>query len=120
MDKNSILNEIKLIEKKHGIKLPGKYKEFLSEEVMDNDFYEIERGNGDFVYIFNYKDVSERNETYNIQKIESDYFLIGQDGDLGYFVYLKDNDNKIYSLDLGALGSLDMDEEAKDLYDLSS
>ncbi|EPL0417520.1 SMI1/KNR4 family protein, partial [Serratia marcescens] len=47
-----------------------------------------------------------------------DFLLIGQDGDLGYFINLSDGSDKIYSLDLGALGSLDMDEEGKNLYSL--
>jgi len=33
---------------------------------------------------------------------------------------VKDNSELVYSLDLGALGSLDMDEEAKDIYKLSA
>lgn len=118
MSKDEIVRELENIEKNLGIKLPGTYKKFLSEEVQDTESYEIENKNGDPVYIFNYKDVVERNKTYTIQDAEPDYFLIGQDGDLGYFICSKDNSDKIYSLDLGALGSLDMDEEAKDLYDL--
>ncbi|CNC62016.1 SMI1/KNR4 family protein [Yersinia similis] len=118
MDKDKILEELKHIEKNLGVKLPNSYKKFLSEEVQDSESYEIDGKHGESIYIFNYKDVVERNETYTIQEVEPDYFLIGQDGDLGYFICLKDYSDKVYSLDLGALGSLDMDEEAKDLYDL--
>ncbi|HHQ6568041.1 TPA: SMI1/KNR4 family protein [Serratia fonticola] len=118
MDKDKVLEELKRIELSRGIKLPNAYKKFLSEEVQDKEVYEIENKQGGSVYVFNYLDVIERNETYTIQEVEPDYFLIGQDGDLGYFICSKDNSDKIYSLDLGALGSLDMDEEAKDLYDL--
>ncbi|MCU5771738.1 SMI1/KNR4 family protein [Erwiniaceae bacterium BAC15a-03b] len=118
MSKDEIVKELEGIEKSLGINLPGAYKKFLSEEVQDAESYEIENKNGDPVYIFNYKDIVERNKTYTIQEVEPDYFLIGQDGDLGYFICSKDNSDKIYSLDLGALGSLDMDEEAKDLYEL--
>jgi len=118
MYKDKILEELKRIESSRGIKLPDAYKKFLSEEVQDKEVYEVENKQGDSIYIFNYLDVVERNEAYTIQEVEPDYFLIGQDGDLGYFICSKDNSDKIYSLDLGALGSLDMDEEAKNLYDL--
>ncbi|MDE1186008.1 MAG: SMI1/KNR4 family protein [Pantoea sp.] len=118
MDKYKVLEELKSIEEKRSIILPVAYKKFLSEEVQDVGTYEIENKQGDPIYIFNFMDVVERNETYTIQDAEPDYFLIGQDGDLGYFICLKNNSDKIYSLDLGALGSLDMDEETKDLYEL--
>ncbi|EGT5746135.1 SMI1/KNR4 family protein, partial [Cronobacter dublinensis subsp. dublinensis] len=48
--------------------------------------------------------------------------LIGQDGDLGYFIYVESGKESdvIFSVDLGALGSLEMNEEAKDIYSLSA
>lgn len=118
MSENSAIKAVIDIEKLIGKKLPVTYKKFLSEEVGESDVYEIRNNRGDSVYIFNYHDVLERNNTYTIQDVEPNYFLIGQDGDIGYFIYLDDNDHKIYSLDIGALGSLDMDEEAKDIYNL--
>ena len=45
-------------------------------------------------------------------------FLIGQDGDLGYFIYVgsaKESDT-IFSIDLGALGAMEFSEEADDVY----
>ncbi|MFI3310479.1 hypothetical protein [Ewingella allii] len=54
-----------------------------------------------------------------MQNVEPDYLLIGQDGDLGYFISLKDNSVRIYSLDLGALGSLEINAEAEDVYGLT-
>ncbi len=60
----------------------------------------------------------ERNETYDIQRVEPDYFLIGQDGDLGYFIYVgsaKESDT-IFSIDLGALGAMEFSVEADDVY----
>lgn len=120
MNKNEILNEINVIEKRLGIQFSDKYKQFLSEEVKDKDIYEIQTGRGDNVYLYNYKTLLERNETYSIQNVEPDYVLIGQDGDIGYFINVKSNDDRVYSLDLGALGSLAMDEEAKDIYKLIS
>ncbi|ACX86018.1 SMI1/KNR4 family protein [Pectobacterium parmentieri] len=118
MKKNEVMEKLADIEKILDKKLPEKYKCFLSEEVVENECYEIKNSQGGLIYIFNYHDVLERNETYTIRDVEPDYFLIGQDGDIGYFIYLSDNDDKVYSLDLGALGSLDMDEESQDIYNL--
>ncbi|BEM72196.1 MULTISPECIES: SMI1/KNR4 family protein [Serratia] len=118
MNKNEILKELDKIESDIGCKFPVLYKKFLSEEVGDSDAYELTKKNGEALYIFNYKDLVERNDTYAIQDSVPDFLLIGQDGDLGYFINLSDDSDKIYSLDLGALGSLDMDEEGKDLYSL--
>lgn len=118
MNKDEILDGLKVAESTLNIKLPNKYKQFSSEEIKDTDTYEIQTPQGDTVYLYNYKDLVERNETYTIQDVEPDYLLIGQDGDLSYFINVKDNSELVYSLDLGALGSLDMDEEAKDIYKL--
>ena len=44
--------------------------------------------------------------------------MIGQDGDLGYFINVDNpNDNAIYSNDLGALGSLEMEKESDNIFD---
>ncbi|MCG8708050.1 SMI1/KNR4 family protein [Brenneria sp. 4F2] len=119
MDIYKVIEKLKSIENRLGKKLPNAYKKFLSEEVGSKECYEINNG-GCVVYIYNVLDLIERNQTYAIQNVEPDYLLIGQDGDLGYFICLGDNDDKIYSLDLGALGSLELDEEAKDLYSLGA
>ncbi|MFP1923261.1 SMI1/KNR4 family protein [Lonsdalea quercina] len=118
MDKNKVMKKLADIERFIGKGLPIAYKKFLSEEVGENDAYEIQNARGEIIYIYNYHDVIERNKTYTIQDVEPNYLLIGQDGDIGYFIYLHDSSDKIYSLDLGALGSLDMDEEANDIYNL--
>ncbi|MCK0552680.1 SMI1/KNR4 family protein [Pantoea ananatis] len=118
MNKDEILDGLKVAESTLNIKLPNKYKQFSSEEIKDMDTYDIQPPQGDTVYLYNYKDLVERNETYTIQDVEPDYLLIGQDGDLGYFINVKDSSELVYSLDLGALGSMDMDEEAKDIYKL--
>ena len=120
MGKDEILDGLKVAESSLNINLPNKYKQFSSEEIKDIDAYEIQTSRGDTVYLYNHKDLVERNETYTIQDVEPDYLLIGQDGDLGYFINVKDSSELIYSLDLGALGSLDMDEEAEDIYKLRS
>ena len=45
------------------------------------------------------------------------FFLIGQDGDLAFFIK-KDSDDTIYMNDLGALGSIEMKRVASDVYEL--
>jgi hypothetical protein len=42
--------------------------------------------------------------------------LIGQDGDLGFFIR-KDTGDNIFELGLGALGSLEMRLKGNDIYD---
>lgn len=60
--------------------------------------------------------MEERNLTYKIKEYEPDYFMIGQDGNLGYFLNTKNSeDHFIYSNDLGAIGSLEMQKEANDI-----
>ena len=39
-----------------------------------------------------YADLEERNLTYEVEAFESNYFMIGQDGDLAYFIR-RDNPN---------------------------
>ncbi|MHC5176919.1 SMI1/KNR4 family protein [Serratia rubidaea] len=120
MNEKDIIESLNNLERKLGGVIPASYKKFLSKNVKGSDAYEIESKNGDFIYIFNYKDVEERNETYEIQSVEPDFLLVGQDGDLGYFVHLSGDDDGVYSLDLGALGSLSMDKEANNIYALVS
>lgn len=118
MGKDKIEKILVVIEQEMGIFFPMSYKRFLSEKVKDNEPYEVRNGRGDVIYIYNFLDVEERNKSYSIQDDEPNYFLIGQDGDTGYFLYVKEIDDTIYSLDLGALGSLDMEEVANNIYDL--
>jgi hypothetical protein len=82
-----------------------------------SDVYELKLVSGGQVYIYGCAELLERNAMYEVQVYESDYFLIGQDGDLGYFLSLKGG-NEVYSLDLGALGSLAMNKEADSIYGL--
>ena len=80
------------------IKFPPVYKRFLIEEIKDSETYEI---------------TNKKHE-----RVEPDYFLIGQDGDLGYFIYVgsaKESDT-IFSIDLGALGAMEFSVEADDVY----
>ena len=95
-----------------GFVLPSLYYKFLSkwEEI---DPYEI----GDTgICLYAKEDLEERNETYQIEEVEPDYFMIGQEGDLAYFIK-KNSDDCIYENDLGALGSLEMKIVAANVYD---
>lgn len=92
--------------------MPSLYYQFLSglEEI---DPYEI----GDTgICVYAKEDLQERNETYQIEEVEPDYFMIGQEGDLAYFIK-KNSDDCIYENDLGALGSLEMKKVAASVYD---
>lgn len=115
-----VIEMLNILEQEMNIKFPNLYVKFLSEEVQDKEPYELINEREEYIYIYNINNIKERNSTYNIQDVEPNYFLIGQDGDIGYFVSVtKDNEsNYIYSLDLGALGCLDMDKEATDIYHL--
>ncbi len=53
---------------------------------------------------------------YQIDEDEPDFFMIGQDGDLAYFLK-KNGDDSIYENDLGALGSLEMQKVAESITD---
>ena len=68
--------------------------------------------------MYSYSDLEERNETYQVYEFEPKYFMIGQDGDLAFFIFRNNpNNNSIYSNDLGALGSVDMKKEADNIFD---
>jgi hypothetical protein len=120
MEKKSIVEILYILEKEMNIKFPSLYVRFLSEEVQDKEPYELITEKEEYIYIYNIYDIQERNDVYSIQNIEPNYFLIGQDGDIGYFIYVKKNNksDNIYSVDLGALGSLEMNKEATDIYHL--
>ena len=120
METKIILEQLTLIEQEMNIKFPELYKKYLSEEVKDSEDYEIINNRNENIYIYNCEYIKERNKTYEIQDVEPYYFLIGQDGDLGYYIYVKAGEEReiIYSLDLGALGSAEMDEEVSNIYNL--
>ncbi|WP_320701380.1 SMI1/KNR4 family protein [Enterobacter bugandensis] len=116
MKKQDFIDQLNEIEKLMHTSLPSDYKRFMIESVKDSDSYEIQRANGDQLYVFNCFDLLERNNTYTIQEVVPDFLLVGQDGDLGYFLNLRKGTDEIYSLDLGALGSLDMDKESNSIF----
>ena len=83
--------------------LPNLYAEFLSK--IDKAGELVIENTG--VTLYSRLDLLERNSTYQIEEWEPDFFLIGQDGDVAFFIK-KDSDDTIYMNDLGALGSLEM------------
>ena len=83
--------------------LPNVYAEFLSK--IDKAGELIIENTG--ITLYSKLDLLERNSTYQIEEWEPDFFLIGQDGDVAFFIK-KDSDDTIYMNDLGALGSLEM------------
>lgn len=83
--------------------LPNLYAEFLSKIDKAGEFVIENTG----IALYSRLDLLERNSTYQIEEWEPDFFLIGQDGDVAFFIK-KDSDDTIYMNDLGALGSLEM------------
>ena len=83
--------------------LPNLYAEFLSK--IDKAGELVIENTG--ITLYSRLDLLERNSTYQIEEWEPDFFLIGQDGDVAFFIK-KDSDDTIYMNDLGALGSLEM------------
>lgn len=101
------------LENRLNMKFPSLYAKFLSE-INDGDVFEIDNTG---ICMYSYSDLEERNQTYQIYEFEPKYFMIGQDGDLAYFINRNNsNDNSIYSNDLGALGAWDMKKEADDIF----
>ena len=92
--------------------LPTLYDKFLSEMGEDGEFTIEDTG----IILYSKADLVERNTTYQIEEWEPDFFMIGQDGDLAFFIK-KDSDDTIYMNDLGALGSIEMKRTASDVYE---
>ena len=92
--------------------LPALYDKFLSEMGEDGEFIIENTG----IILYSKEDLIERNTTYQIEEWEPDFFMIGQDGDLAFFIK-KDSDDTIYMNDLGALGSVEMESIASDVYE---
>ena len=92
--------------------LPALYDKFLSEMGEDGEFIIENTG----IILYSKEDLVERNTTYQIEEWEPDFFMIGQDGDLAFFIK-KDSDDTIYMNDLGALGSVEMESIASDEYE---
>jgi hypothetical protein len=95
-----------------GFVLPNLYYQFLTEWKGIAPFEIGDSG----ICLYAKEDLQERNETYQIEVDEPDFFLIGQERDLAYFIR-KNTDDSIYENDLGALGSLEMQTVATTVYD---
>lgn len=96
----------------HHLTFPKRYTRFLAAQ---RDAIEITTPEGDAIYLYAHGDLLERNDTYAIQQVEPEYLLIGQDGDMGYFIYGKSGRETIYRQDLGALGALPMEPAAESI-----
>ena len=92
--------------------LPKLYDKFLSELGETGEFVIENSG----IMLYAKADLVERNTTYEIEEWEPDFFMIGQGGDLAFFIK-KDSDDTIYMNDLGALGSIEMKRVASDVYE---
>lgn len=114
----SVLQNVADLEAEIHAKLSGNYRKFLVEYVGEADVCDIRTSGDALASFYGARILAERNQTYGIQSACPDFLMIGQDGDLGYFINTVRTDGVIYSLDLGALGSLDMDVAAADIYDL--
>lgn len=101
----------------HHLTFPERYTRFLAAQ---RDAIEISTPEGDAIYLYAHGDLLERNDTYAIQQVEPEYLLIGQDGDIGYFIHGKSGRETIYSQDLGALGALPMEPAAESIDQLLS
>lgn len=93
-------------------KLPKMYEKFLNEIKGSDRFLVGDTG----VILYEEKDLEERNLTYEVFEYEPEFFMIGQDGDMAFFIKT-DSDDTIYKNDLGALGSLEMEEVSSDIYE---
>ena len=87
--------------------LPELYDKFLSELGETGEFVIENSG----IILYAKADLVERNTTYEIEEWEPDFFMIGQEGDLAFFIK-KDSDDTVYMNDLGALGLIEMNPVA--------
>ena len=91
---------------------PNLYAEFLSKINKAGDFVIENTG----ITLYSKLDLVERNSTYQIEEWEPDFLLIGQDGDIAFFIK-KSSDDIIYMNDLGALGSLEMNPISLNIFE---
>lgn len=96
------------------IKFPPLYLKFL-ENIDVEECVDVFNEAGAGAYLYGRASLAERNETYEVALYEPNFYMIGQDGDLGFFIKLN-SDDAIYLNDLGALGSAPMDLAEKDIF----
>ena len=96
------------------IKFPPLYLKFL-EDLGEEECIDVFNESGAGAYLYGSATLTERNETYEVALYEPGFYMIGQDGDLGFFIKLN-SDDTIYFNDLGALGSAPMRIAEKDIF----
>ena len=96
------------------IKFPPLYLKFL-EDLEGEECVDVFNEAGMGAYLYGRAALAERNETYKVALYEPNFYMIGQDGDLGFFIKLN-SDDAIYFNDLGALGSAPMRIAEKDIF----
>ena len=96
------------------IKFPPLYLKFL-EDLGDEECIDVFNEAGMGAYLYGRAALAERNETYEVALYEPNFYMIGQDGDLGFFIKLN-SDDAIYFNDLGALGSAPMCLAERDIF----
>lgn len=102
------------VEQHFGFELPNKYKKFLNS--ISESIYEIPDTS---ISLYPASLLIERNNTYDIQSFEPKSIMIGQDGDLGFFIKQGQGES-IFELGLGALGSLQMRLKGNDIDDFQT
>lgn len=98
------------------IKFPPLYLKFL-EDLEGEECLDVFSEAGAGAYLYGRVALAERNETYEVALYEPNFYMIGQDGDLGFFIKLN-SDDAIYFNDLGALGSAPMHIAGRDIFAL--
>lgn len=98
------------------IKFPPLYLKFL-DDLGEEECIDVFNESGAGAYLYGRAALAERNETYEVALYEPNFYMIGQDGDLGFFIKLN-SDDAIYFNDLGALGSAPMCLAERDIFAL--
>ena len=96
------------------IKFPPLYLKFL-DDLGEEECIDVFNEAGAGAYLYGRAALAERNETYEVALYEPSFYMIGQDGDLGFFIKLN-SDDTIYFNDLGALGSVPMRIVGRDIF----
>ena len=96
------------------IKFPPLYLKFL-ENIEGEECVDVFNESGMGAYLYGRAALAERNETYEVAPYEPNFYMIGQNGDLGFFIKLN-SDDTIYFNDLGALGSVPMRIVGRDIF----
>ena len=73
------------------INFPPLYLKFL-ESIEGEECVDIFNEAGAGAYLYGRASLAERNETYEVALYEPDFYMIGQDGDLGFFIKLNSDD----------------------------